>query len=190
MEPTPVPASTYDRMGDALDVDPILWRAISRLESGERADAIRFERHWWKKKRLLSREAMAFDRHGNPKDWGERWAQFEAMDAVCRTDARINPAADGAAIEAHSFGWMQIMGFNHRFCGFDTPRNFLEAMRTLDGQAGCAIEFVRESPALHAAMKNRHLNGVAVHWNGLYHQRYDEKLGRCIARLTRETAHA
>jgi hypothetical protein len=41
------------------------------------------------------------------------------MDAVCQADSVLQPRARVAAVLCHSFCWSQLMGFNHRICGFE-----------------------------------------------------------------------
>ncbi len=182
MLPDKVPPADYAVIGDALGVSPDLVRAMATKESAERPDAIRFEKHWWRKLRFASREAKRHDRRGNARDWGERWIHFEAMDEICRRDAMLNPAADGAAIQSHSFGWCQIMGFNFRHCGFEEPRGFLNAMRTVQGQRECFIALVRDDEKLHEAMRREDCHAIGYHFNGRNYRKNNYHID--IARLT------
>lgn len=186
--PQRVPIGEYIAIGDALGCAPVLFNALSKIESLEDPRAIRREDHWWRKVRFASREAKAFDRKPNPKTMEARWAIFEQMDAVCRSDADLNIVARDAAILCHSLGWCQIMGFNHRFCGFDDARNWLEAMRTLQGQRECLIAFVSADEALHAAFRRRDFAKIAHSYNGPNYRanKYDEKLRNTVRQL--ETA--
>lgn len=148
MLPDLVPLEVYAMVAGPLDWEPALVRAISRQESAENPNWIRFEKHKWKLYRMASREAQAFDKAGNAKTIPERWAQFEAMDAVCREDALVNRAARDAAVLAHSIGFAQPMGFNHKFCGFDSAQVFWQAQKTIEGQARATLSMIRSSPRL------------------------------------------
>jgi hypothetical protein len=134
--------------------------------------------------RYASRAAQAFDRRPNPKSMEDRWKIFGEMDAVCQADAELNLRARNAAILCHSLGWSQIMGFNHRHCGFDDPRNWLAAVRTMQGQRECTIAFVTDNPVLLAAFRRRDYPVIAHHYNGPGYRanKYDEKLRETVRR--------
>lgn len=148
MLPDRVPLEIYARVAGALSWEPSLVRAIARQESAENPNWIRFEPHKWKLFRLASREAKAFDGAKNAKTPTERWEQFARMDAVCADDATINPSARDAAVLSHSIGFSQIMGFNHKFCGFESAQAFWRAQLTLEGQAAAMLGMIRASPRL------------------------------------------
>lgn len=163
----------YSRIGDALEIPPSSPRAIAIIESAEKAltadgnPVVRFEAEHWKKRRIASRLGQSFDKATNSKDLDERWKQFEAM-------YQVDPVA---AVKAHSFGWPQIMGFNHRLAGFETTDAFLNAMMTVDGQSKAFISFVHNSPQLLRAMRAGDADGVGRHYNGKNYKlnRYAEK---------------
>lgn len=178
--PAKVPSEAYDQIADQLNCSPALVRALSVVESAERPDAIRFESHWWRKTRFASREAKTFDRSRNPRSWEDRWHKFHQMDAVCREDRFLNRKAEFAAILSHSFGFCQIMGFNHRHCGFENARNWYEAMLEMDGQVMCFIAFVKDSRSLLSAFQSTDLLAIAREYNGPKHKRYDRKLANAM----------
>ncbi|MBA4337974.1 MAG: hypothetical protein C0421_03920 [Hyphomonas sp.] len=186
--PTLVPVGEYIAVGDALGCAPVLFHALSKVESLEDPRAIRREDHWWRKMRFASREAKAFDRKPNPKNMDDRWTILREMDAVCQADAPLNLRARNAAILCHSLCWSQIMGFNHRSCGFDDPRNWLDAVQTLQGQRECLIAFVTDNPVLQTAFQRRDYPAIAHHYNGPNYRanKYDEKLRTTVRKL--ETA--
>lgn len=148
MLPDRVPLEIYAQCAGALGWDPALVRAFSLQESAENPNWIRFESHKWKLYRMASREAKAFDGMKNAKTPEERWARFFEMDAVCERDAQINPAARDAAMLSHSIGFSQPMGFNHKFCGFNSVMAFWRAQRTIEGQAATFAAMVKSSPRL------------------------------------------
>ena len=166
--PDKVPAREYARIASEIGWAPELVEALALQESNADPRAIRFEGHKWRRFRFASRAAKKFDNRRNPSDMDARWLMFEEMDAVCREDAWLNPAAGYAAIYAHSFGWGQIMGFNHRLAGYENPREFLEDMKTLEGQRRAMTNFILRSPHLMRAGKagNEDFQLLAHHWNG------------------------
>lgn len=163
----------YRQMADALGIRPQQVRAIAVIESAEKPftkqgnPVVRFEAHHWRRHRIASRLGQSFDQAKNSNDLDERWIQFEAM-------YRVDPLA---AVKCHSFGWGQIMGFNHRLAGFETTDAFLDAMRTLEGQNRAFVNFVTNSPMLHTAFKQHNIQQVALHYNGPRYadNRYDSK---------------
>lgn len=166
----------YDRLAGQLGIGADLVRAISVIESAEKGltdegfPVVRFEDHHWRKRRLNTRVAKSFDTAKNSRDLNERWRMFREMHEVDPT----------AAIMSHSFGWAQIMGFNHRYCGFEHADSFLQAMRTIEGQGRAFVGFVRDQTTLHAAMRDRNMQRVALHYNGRNYAMndYDVKLAR------------
>lgn len=189
--PDKVPFESYVTVGDALRGDPLLIQALAVVESAERPDAIRFESHQWRKYRFASREAKKFDRKRNHKDWSRRWTQFQAMDEVAKDDSFLNRRADRAAIYSHSFGFPQIMGFNHRHCGFEDHREWYSAMLTVQGQVECLIGFIEDNKILHNAFMNRSFDDIGFHYNGPRYRRYKYhvKLARAYTSLQRAKVH-
>ncbi|MEL7112111.1 MAG: N-acetylmuramidase domain-containing protein [Pseudomonadota bacterium] len=186
--PDRVPFDAYVTIGDALRADPFMFQGLSVVESAERPDAIRFENHWWRKTRFASREAKRFDRKRNHRDWEKRWAQFEEMDRIAHDDSFLNARADKAAIYSHSFGFCQIMGFNHRHCGFEDHREWLAAMKTMDGQVQCLIGFIQDNQVLHDAFRNASFDAIGHHYNGPQYRRhkYHVKLARAVTKSQRQ----
>lgn len=183
--------TSYIAIGDALKADPDFFQAVAKIESNEQLDAIRFENHKWRKYRFASRAAKKFDRKRNPRSMAKRWENFMAMDVICRQDALLSPRADIAAIYAHSFGAFQIMGFNHRPCGFESHREFLQAMKTAQGQVECMVGFIQDNPSLTEAVQRNDYVMFAFHFNGRnYHiNRYDQRLASAHIKTQAEYAH-
>jgi hypothetical protein len=166
-------ADHYRQMAEALGIRAQQVRAIAIIESAEKPftkaghPVVRFEAHHWRRHRIASTLGQSFDRAVNSADLDERWVQFLAMH-------RVDPLA---AVKSHSFGWLQIMGFNHRLAGYETTEAFLDAMQTLDGQNKAFVNFVTHSPLLHTAFRQHNVREVARHYNGprFADNRYDQK---------------
>lgn len=169
-----VPDEEFNIIGEVVGWRPDILKAIAKKETMFNAldpRDIRLERAYWRKYRFASREAKRMDRRRNVsarrKNWRERrWAQFIEMDRVAQRDAFLNPAVGDAAILCHSFGWPQIMGFNHKVAGFDRAREFLEAMCTLEGQRQAAINFIVETRPVLIAGQKEDFDALGYHWNG------------------------
>ncbi|MEL7231397.1 MAG: N-acetylmuramidase domain-containing protein [Pseudomonadota bacterium] len=168
----------YGQISARLGIDKSMVRAIAVIESAEKGltdrgfPVVRFERAYWKRYRIATREAQAFDKARNSVDLNERWVQFTKM----------HEEDPFAAVMCHSFGWAQIMGFNHRACGHEDTEGFLESMRTLQGQGRMFMAFVRPQPQLLNAMREHNYSQVAYHYNGPRYarNRYDVKLAGLI----------
>lgn len=177
--PEIVPAEEYEIIGEVVGWHPELLRALSQKETmnnEENPRDIRWEKRKWKQYRFASRGAKRFDRHrqasGRRKDWRERrWGAFHMMDRQCQEDAYLNKRAADAAILSHSFGWAQIMGFNHVAAGFERPREFLGAMATLEGQRQAVIQFILDSRSIMKAGQRQDIETLAYHWNGPAYRR-------------------
>lgn len=175
-----ISADDYSRMGAGLQVPPANVRAISIIESAEKAmtpagnPIVRFESHVWKRYRLASRLGQSFDKAVNSRDLDERWTQFEAM-------YRVDPVA---AVKSHSFGWPQIMGFNHRNAGFETTDAFLASMKTVEGQCKAFMQFCTNSPALLSALRKSDPDAVGLNYNGKNYKvnQYAEKFANLSQR--------
>lgn len=179
--PAKVPPEEYAMAAEAIGAPFSLVRAIGAKETlwnEENPADIRREPGKWRRYRFASRAAKAWDRKGNSSDRAKRWAQFVEMDAICQADALLNARAGNAAILSHSFGWCQIMGFNHQFCDYESARDWLAAMQTMQGQRECFIALVRSDAALLKAFQTRNYPVIALHYNGTnYRQnKYDTDL--------------
>lgn len=104
---------------------------------------------------------------------------FERIDR-CTVIAGVEVAA-----LATSWGLGQIMGFNHKACGFDTAlamvRNFAQSeANQLEGM----IAFIKSNPAMFAALQSADWAGFAARYNGSGYKanRYDTKLAAAYAR--------
>lgn len=175
----------YIWCADQLKCSPVIIKSLSIQESNEDSNAIRWEKHVWKRYRLASKEGKRFDRRANDRDMNKRWKMFDEMDAVCKLDAEIVSSARYAAIKSHSFSWCQIMGFNHRQCDWESPIEWFSQMQSVKGQRQCLVSFIQSSPILLKGFQNVDLPTIAHHYNGPAYKRnkYDLKLARHIRNI-------
>lgn len=104
-----------------------------------------------------------------PATQAQRYAQLVAAMALDET----------AALRSASWGGYQVMGFNHRACGFDTVQAFVREMVRGDrGQLLAFAAFVKANPAMLAALRAGDWSAFARLYNGpAYAQHaYDQKL--------------
>lgn len=85
---------------------------------------------------------------------------------------------EGAAISSASWGLFQIMGFNHKVCGCEDVKEFVERMKeNEDSQLALFTAFV-QSNKLDDFLREKDWAGFAKRYNGPAYaeNRYDEKL--------------
>jgi hypothetical protein len=168
----------YQQTAKDLDLKPAVVRAFAIVESDEKPVTVignpvtRFETGHWKKHRVASPAAMAFDKAKNSKNLDERWEQFEAM-------RNVN---ENAAILSHSFGVFQIMGFNYKLALCADPVTFLNRSMTIEGQFTLFKRFMLSSPALLSAARRMRADQVGFHYNGPQYKRnkYDVKWAAAV----------
>lgn len=98
-----------------------------------------------------------------------------------------------AGVSSTSWGMFQIMGFNSRFCGYESPLLFRDAMmRGAPEQATAFSRFVLhpDNKQLHDALRERDLARIAYHYNGPGYAKnaYDKKLTIALDRIRQEKA--
>jgi hypothetical protein len=182
--------SDIEHAAKLLGVQPCAVKAVVEVESsgsGFLPDGrvkILFEGHiFWKELRKRGIDPAA---HAAPDILYPKWdrskykggaAEYERLDAA----ALINR---DAALCSASYGLFQIMGFNHKACGFDTVQGFVDAQKNGEAeqlQAFCA--FI-QSEKLGKFLAALDFAGFALRYNGpgYAENRYDEKLRRAYER--------
>ena len=122
---------------------------------------IRYEPHIFKK---YAGVAVPASRGGQAAEW----ANFAKA-------SEVNPEA---AIKAISMGLAQIMGFNHKMVGFDTPQAMFNALSSSEASQILAFfEFIR-SAKIEEAARTGQWTKFAVKYNGAGQQGYDTKLAK------------
>jgi hypothetical protein len=119
----------------ALGVDPLVAKAVMKVESGGRSEAaeaagrmtIRFEPHVFYR---YAKVAILLPGMSNVSDGrSRRGGQDDEYDALAKAlaiDAR-------GAYESISMGLFQIMGFNFKVCGYSSAAEMFEALSTSVG---------------------------------------------------------
>lgn len=149
------------------------------------------------------RPVILFERHQMYRLLGEAGQDADALAA--RYPAIINPKRGGyvggatehsrlgtamgidqdCALQSASWGQYQIMGFNYRACGFDTPSAFVAAMRESESrQLEAFTMLIAAEPAWHKALKAKKWADFAKLYNGPDYRdnAYDTKLARAYER--------
>lgn len=170
----------------ALGVETAIVRAVAEVEaqgSGFLADGrpkILFEGHQFSK-----RTQGRFDQ-SHPTISYRAWTRKHYLGGA-REHERLAIAKSldkTPALESTSWGAFQIMGFNHRACGFPDVERFVEAMHeSADEHLAAFINFVK-SEGLGAPLKSKAWAEFARRYNGPGYavNRYDTKLADAYAR--------
>jgi hypothetical protein len=190
-----------------LGVKESYVRAISEVESAGESFLkdgrvkILFERHWFYKKLkealasasvrwavakklnmpentpgnlLLAAMVNGYPNICNPERGGYKgneaeWDRFNfAMDIHAES-----------ACQATSYGGYQIMGFNHKSCGYATAKDMMLALASSESKQLLAlVAFVKANPSMHKALKEANWAKFAECYNGSAYKenKYDTKL--------------
>jgi len=177
----------YERAAAALDCDVPAVKAVAEVESagdGFLTDGrvkVLFEAAQFHKRPDLSQ----------PTWEGARKFYTRGSLADARGAGELKRLADameldrGAALASTSFGKFQIMGFNHRLCGYPEVEAFYTAMQESEArQLAAFCEFVAFNASMHAALKAHAWAGFARAYNGPKYaeNQYDLKLAKAWAR--------
>lgn len=162
------------KLAQSLSIPEWIPMGIANIETrnegltGKNNPVLRNEDYWWTRLSKDNPDARKYDGSKNRRDYDERYMQYLAMRSVDRR----------AAILCHSWGAFQIMGFNMKLCGHESPEAFEVGMSTLPGQMRLFRTFVLSNPPLASAMRQGDLHSMAYHYNGKNHAKnhYVEKL--------------
>jgi hypothetical protein len=182
----------FARAAKELNVEEAAIRAVAEVEAagaGFNADgrpAILYEAHIFQKE-TGGKYANAKDRRGvslSSPSWNR--SLYGATGAAQHNryeDARkLDP---DAANKACSWGTFQILGQNHKACGFDTSQEFVDAMWT--GGAGAHLDafvaFIKANK-LDGPLRDKNWKAFARGYNGPAYamNKYDQKMAAAYAR--------
>lgn len=182
----------FARAAKALNVEEAAVRAVAEVESAgsgfiyDGRPAILYEAHIFHKE-TGGKHAGAKDRRGvklSSPSWDRSlYGATGAQQHSRYEDARkLDP---DAANKACSWGLFQILGQNHKACGFDTSQEFVDAMWT--GGAGAHLDafvaFVKANN-LDGALRAKNWAAFARGYNGPSYavNKYDTKMASAYAR--------
>jgi hypothetical protein len=181
----PIENEDYERAADSLGVEVPVIQAVAKVESGGKTGflgdgrpKILFESRWFHK--LTD---GAFDRD-HPNISTPRWirnyaggaGEYERLDEAIQLDRE-------AALKSASWGMFQILGVNHRACGFPDAETFVEQQLVSEGShLDGFVGFVR-SNRLDDELRDKRWADFARGYNGPGYAEnlYDEKLAEAYA---------
>jgi hypothetical protein len=183
----------FARAAHALGVEAAAIRAVAEVEAAgagflpDGRPAVLYEAHVFH--RLTGgKHANAKDRRGvalSSPSWNKALygATGAAQHARYEDARRLDP---DAANKACSWGAFQILGENHKACGFLTSQEFVNAMFEDGAQAhlNAFVAFIKADPKLHNALRARQWATFARIYNGPGYaaNAYDQKMANAYAR--------
>ena len=189
---TTLTAADFARAAKTLNVEIAAIRAVAEVEAAgagflpDGRPAILYEAHVFHKE-TGGKHAGAKDRRGvslsSPKWNRSLYGGTGAAQHNRYEDARqLDP---DAANKACSWGTFQILGQNHKDCGFDNSQDFVDAMWTGGASAhlDAFVKFIQANK-LDTALRNKHWATFARGYNGPAYAKnaYDKKMGAAYAR--------
>lgn len=182
----------FTRAAKELNVEEAAIRAVAEVEAagaGFIADgrpAILYEAHIFHKE-TGGKHANAKDRRGvalSSPSWNQKlYGATGGAQHNRYEDARALDA--DAANKACSWGTFQILGQNHKVCGFDNSQDFVDAMWTGGASAhlDAFVKFIKGNK-LDGALRRKEWAAFARGYNGPGYaaNRYDQKMAAAYAR--------
>jgi hypothetical protein len=182
----------FARAAKELNVEVAAIRAVAEVEAAgagflpDGRPAILYEAHVFHKE-TGGKHANAKDRRGvalSSPSWNQKlYGATGAAQHNRYEDARALDA--DAANKACSWGTFQILGQNHKVCGFDNSQDFVDAMWTGGASAhlDAFVKFIKGNN-LDGALRKKDWKTFARGYNGpAYAQNaYDQKMANAYAR--------
>lgn len=182
----------FARAAKELDVEIAAIRAVAEVEAAgagflpDGRPAILYEAHVFHKE-TGGKHASAKDRRGvalSSPSWNQKlYGATGAAQHNRYEDARALDA--DAANKACSWGTFQILGQNHKVCGFNTSQEFVDAMWTGGASAhlDAFVKFIKGNN-LDGALRNKQWAAFARGYNGPAYaaNAYDKKMASAYAR--------
>lgn len=179
----------YQAAADRLGVAVAAVKAVAEVEAsgatfwqinGETLPPIRLEAHWFGK--LSGYRFNDSHPHISSRGWNKAlaagthagaWAQY-------REAAELN---ESAAIQACSWGAFQVMGFNWKGLGYDSPQALRDSMSTEGGQLESFARYIYATPAAHDALQRLDWHAFEIAYNGGgFNGAYARKMADAYAR--------
>lgn len=188
---TSITAEQWQSLSDRLDVPVPTLKAVAEVESngsgflGDGRAKILFEGH------VFSRLAKRVFDAKHPTLSHRKWTRKHYVGGVGEW-ARLEAARAldfDAAHQSASWGAFQIMGFNHRACGFLTVSAFVQAMqRDAAAQLDAFATFIAREPFLSALRAQDWARFArAYNGSGYAQNQYDQKLAAAFHRHSQKS---
>jgi hypothetical protein len=183
----------FARAAKELGVEVAAIRAVAEVEAAgagflpDGRPAILYEAHIFHKE-TNGKHVNVKDRRGvklSSPTWNKNlYGATGAAQHSRYEDARALDA--DAANKACSWGTFQILGQNHKACGFGASQDFVDAMWTGGASAhlDAFVKFIQADPKLHGALRAKQWATFARIYNGPGYaaNAYDQKMASAYAR--------
>lgn len=186
-EGRPLADADFTRLAGLHGLDEAKLRAVAEVEARGRGShssgalVCLYEPHIaWRYTEGRTRDRLAAEGLARPK-----WKRDYPPTSFERIDRCAAIAGEEVAALATSWGVGQIMGFNHKACGFATARAMVVAFAESEAnQLEGMIRFIMANPKMRAALAAGDWAGFASAYNGPGYREneYDEKLADAYAR--------
>lgn len=108
-----------------------------------------------------------------------------------RIDKCAKIAGEEVACLSTSWGMPQMMGFNHKVCGYSTALEMVKSFAQSEyNQIKAMIRFIKDNPKMYTALKKGHWATFASLYNGIGYKKnkYDTKLSNAYAKWAKKLA--
>lgn len=163
-------------LADSLSCHPADLEAIAMVESGgfgwfaDGRIKILFEKHWFYKyldgttranavKAGLARSSWVSPKQGGYNDQATEADRYELLEKALKVNRE-------GAFKSISIGTYQIMGFNHRVCGYMTAEDMFHAFCKSETNQLAAFASFLKSKSLVSAIQRRDFAAVERGYNG------------------------
>lgn len=185
----------FVRAAAELQIEPALIKAVQEVETGGRSGfltdgrpVILFEGHiFWKELKKRGLDPQDY-KDGNGDILYARWTKEHYLGGSAEY-GRLEKARsihEEAALCSASWGMFQIMGFNHKLCGFERVSDFTATQYRSEGEQLLSFAaFVRNSSCLDP-LRAKDWRGFARCYNGPGYQAnaYHTKLEKAYRKYT------
>jgi hypothetical protein len=176
----------YERAAERLGCEAAAIRAVAEVESGGRSGFLKdgrpkilFESRWFHKL-TGGKHDQAHPRISTPT-WVRNYLggarEYDRLAEAIKLDRE-------AALKSASWGKFQILGVNHRVCGFDDVERYVKAQLDSEGAHLDAFAGFVISNKLDDELRDRRWADFARGYNGpgFEQNRYDEKMAEAYAK--------
>jgi len=180
----PLTSADIREAAKLLGVPENVVRAVVKVEANGKAfnsdgtPVIAYEPHVFYRNLPQNKRNQAINaRLAHPR-WGSI-PYLKSQSARYKQLRRAMAIDKDAALKACSWGGPQILGENHKACGFETAADFVAYMTQSAGnQIRAMARFIKAHRAMHQALKKQDWHGFARRYNGPAYakNRYAEKL--------------
>lgn len=187
----------YKKVASSLGCEVASIKAVEKVESSgngflkDGRPKILFEGHiFWKQLLVIGKNPAAL-RKGNEDILYPTW-NVDAVRPLYKLDQyqRLEKAKkidEAAALKSASWGAFQIMGFNHKTCGFSTVQKFVQAQQDEFEQLNAFASYLLHTH-LSVNLKHKDWKGFARGYNGpdYWKNKYDTKLQTAYAGFSKK----